>query len=220
MATNFIQEGNVIDWYNAGSAVASGAVVQVGFRGMGVALAAIGALGTGSVMIDGVFDLPLDDSDTTAIGGKAWWDGSKALNDPAAGRFFIGFFTEVRADAPNQTVGVKLAPFTAEGVRALVTPTTAAQTLAAANFLSGHCAINAPNAEAQTITLPALATVPAGALLHVLKSGANTDAVTLDGHLAETIAGATTHATMNLALDSVTLAATAAGWIVVGSAVA
>lgn len=71
MATNFVQEGNVIDWYNGtGSDVDSGALVQVGFRGMGVALGDIASTATGSVMIDGVFDLALDASDTTTIGRR------------------------------------------------------------------------------------------------------------------------------------------------------
>lgn len=223
MATNFVQEGNVIDWYNGtGSDVDSGALVQVGFRGMGVALGDIASTATGSVMIDGVFDLALDASDTTTIGAPAWWDGAKCYNDVAAGRYFIGHFTEVKSAAASQTVGVKLAPFAAEPPRFLTMAATGAQTLAAANLLSGRCHITVPNTAALTITLPALADVPRSAMLSVIKStaaGAGT-AVTLDGAGDETVDGSATLATIDAPDDNLTLAATAADWTIAESALA
>ena len=221
MANSFVQEGNVLDWYNAGSAVTSGAVVQVGFRGLGIALANIGATSTGSVMVDGVFRLPIHASDTTAIGGGAWWDGTNPRNAPAAGRRFMGYFTETRSDAAGQTAGVKLAPFAAEGARALVMAETGAQSIAASNLLSGRCGVDVPSTAALTITLPALADVPPGAQLSVTKTtavGAGTT-VTLDGADDETINGAATLAVLAVLWDSVTIAATATGWKVVASGV-
>jgi predicted RecA/RadA family phage recombinase len=223
MATNFVQEGNVIQWTNGtGSAVASGDVVQVGLRGMGVALVDIASTASGSVMIDGVFDLALDASDTTAIGGAAYWDasGEKVYNDPGAGRFFIGYFTEVKSAAASQTVGVKLAPFSAEGQRLLTMAATGAQTLAAADLLSGQCTLLVPNTAALTITLPSVASIPANSLLRVRKTTADAHAATLDGAGDETIAGGATLATIDANNDTALLQSTGAAWVIVDSAIA
>jgi predicted RecA/RadA family phage recombinase len=216
MATNFVQEGNVIDWTNkTDAAVASGELVQVGFRGMGVALAAIADDATGSVMIDGVFDFPLHASDATAIGGPAYWDGTNPRNAAAAGRFFMGHFTEIRAAASGQSVGVKLAPFSAEPGRMLTAAAAAATTLAAANFLGGDLTVLAPNTEAVALNLPSVALVPVGSKLRVRKTHASTTAVTVTPSGAETITTVLIDADNDMALFQ----STATGWLLIDSAI-
>ena len=212
MATNFVQEGNVLDWYNAGSAVSSGDVVQVGFRGMGVALTDIGALGTGSVMVDGVFEFDLDASDTAVIGGPAWWDGTKVYNDVAAGRFFLGHFSEARSAAAGQTVGVKLAKFADEPPRVVTLAATGAQSIHAANLLGAELVALIANSEALTVTLPAIAAVPVGALLRVYKTGGGAHVLTLATPGAEQVGGGATYTAIDADADMALLVSTGTAW--------
>ena len=56
MATNFVQDGNVIDYSNSGSAISSGDLVVMG-ETLGVALVDIAATtGTGAVAVTGVYN--------------------------------------------------------------------------------------------------------------------------------------------------------------------
>lgn len=80
MATNYIQDGQVIDYANAGAAIASGDVVVVGNR-IGVALVDIAATtGTGAVGFWGVFSLP-------AVNGAAFVQGETVVYDVSASEF-------------------------------------------------------------------------------------------------------------------------------------
>ncbi len=57
MAANYVQDGNVLDYTNGGSAIASGDLVVVGVK-VGVALGAIAATtGTGQVAMSGVVEV-------------------------------------------------------------------------------------------------------------------------------------------------------------------
>jgi predicted RecA/RadA family phage recombinase len=219
MATNFAAEGNVLNWYNAGSAVTSGSVVQVGYRSLGVALTAIGATATGSVMIDSVFSFAKDTADAAEVGAPAFWDGTKLYNDVGRGRWFIGHFAE-RGLAAATTAKVKLGRFADEGVRFLTLAATGNQALAAADFMTGRLDIEAPNTAAYTVTLPSVATIPVGSLLRVKKTNAAAHAVTLDGAGDETIAGNATFATIDANNDWAVFQSTGAAWVLVDSAIA
>lgn len=72
MTTKYIQPGSVIDHTPAG-AVAAGAVVVMSTL-VGVALVAIAANATGSVQIDGVFELNKLSTDVIAQGDVVYWD--------------------------------------------------------------------------------------------------------------------------------------------------
>lgn len=83
MATNFIQEGSVID-HLAGSAILSGAVVVVGSL-VGVALADIASGEVGPVQICGVFELPKVSAAVIGAGEEVIYDLSAlAFDDNAA----------------------------------------------------------------------------------------------------------------------------------------
>lgn len=71
MTTRFIQPGKVLDFTNAGTAIASGAAVVIGTR-VGVALANIANGATGSVQICGVFQMPKTSGDTMAQGALVY----------------------------------------------------------------------------------------------------------------------------------------------------
>jgi predicted RecA/RadA family phage recombinase len=71
MTTRFIQPGKVLDFTNAGTAIASGAAVVIGTR-VGVALANIANGATGSVQICGVFQMPKTAGDTIAQGAPVY----------------------------------------------------------------------------------------------------------------------------------------------------
>jgi predicted RecA/RadA family phage recombinase len=71
---NFVLEGDVINYANSGSAIASGAVVQIG-ETVGVAATDISATtGTGAVLLEGVFSLPKVGSQAWSQGDKIFWD--------------------------------------------------------------------------------------------------------------------------------------------------
>lgn len=80
MTTKYLQDGDVLTYTNAGSAITSGSVVGLKHC-VGVALADIAAsTGTGPVALEGVFLVPK----TT---GTAWANGEKLLWDVSASKF-------------------------------------------------------------------------------------------------------------------------------------
>lgn len=74
MAKKYIQPGNVID-HTAGSAISSGDAIVIGVL-LGVALADIANGDTGSVQIEGVFEMPKLSTAVIAAGDKLIWDVS------------------------------------------------------------------------------------------------------------------------------------------------
>ena len=117
MATNYIQDGAVIDWTNSGTAVSSGDVVAIGTNGdaiLGVALVDIANGATGSVQIEGVFEVPKADAAVIAIGEFVIWDSSAGNFDdnaatPATGDVSDGAFAiESKGATTSETIKVKL----------------------------------------------------------------------------------------------------------------
>lgn len=84
MAANYLQDGTVIDYANAGAAIASGDVVIVGNR-IGVALVDIAATtGTGAVSFYGVYELPAVNGAAFVQGETVLWDDSASMFDDSA----------------------------------------------------------------------------------------------------------------------------------------
>lgn len=88
MATNYVQDGCTIQ-HTAAAAISSGDVVVMG-NIMGVALVDIAIGDTGSVAIEGVFDIAKADAAVIAQGESVIWDSSASAFDdnlatPAAG---------------------------------------------------------------------------------------------------------------------------------------
>lgn len=84
MSTNYVQDGEVIEFANTGSAIAAGDVVVVGTQ-IGVALVDIAATtGVGAVAMTGVFDLPKVDAAVIAQGEEVFYDVSAAKFDDNA----------------------------------------------------------------------------------------------------------------------------------------
>lgn len=79
MTTKYVQEGKVIDYANAGSAIVSGAVVVIGTI-IGVALGPIASGATGPVQIEGVFTLPKVSGAVIGVGQTLTWDVSANSN--------------------------------------------------------------------------------------------------------------------------------------------
>lgn len=88
MATNYKQDGDIIDWTNGGSAKSSGDVVVIGSNGdalIGIALTDIAGSATGSVALEGVFEVPKVSAAVIAQGEYVIWDASAgAFDDNAA----------------------------------------------------------------------------------------------------------------------------------------
>lgn len=114
MATTFVQDGNVIDYANAGTAITSGSVVVMG-NIIGVALVDIAATtGTGAVQISGVFNVPKVSAAVIAQGASLTWDVSAGAFDDnlavaAAGDITVGAAVAFEAaGAGVTTIAVKL----------------------------------------------------------------------------------------------------------------
>lgn len=116
MATNFIQDGDVIQWTNGtAAAVASGQLITIGNL-LAVALVDIPIGATGSAAIDGVFsNIPKVPAAVFAQGEKLIWDVSAGQFDdslavPAAGDVTGGAIAWVAGVNGETTCTVKLTP--------------------------------------------------------------------------------------------------------------
>jgi|GEM_PF-3104013 len=113
---NYKGTADRLAWTAASVAIASGAVVVVrtGATGMiGIALTAIAALGTGSVAIEGEFELTKNTTSGAgvfAVGAILYWDVADAnVTTQASANIKIGICTRVSAAAAT-TGFVKLIP--------------------------------------------------------------------------------------------------------------
>jgi len=161
-------------------------------------------------------------SPADVTGLEAWWDATaeEVVNAPAAGAYFIGWFTEA-ATAAATTCLVELAPsFTTEGPRLLTAAADSETALTAADFLSGDLTVLVPNTAAVSVTLPAVASVPAGAKLRVVKTSADAEIVTIDGNAAETVGGSATYTSIDASGDTALFSSTGAAWQLIDSTIA
>ena len=201
MATNYTQEGKVIQ-YTAAADIASGAVVWVG--GVpGIALTAIANGATGSVAIEGVFAIPKHNNATPAngtafaVGDPVFWDGSKGVATAVLPR--IGYCTE-SAGGSVTTVNVKL-----DGKRDLI-PVIAGEAIDAGELVyvsgwdaKGYLEVSLADADAaapaNAAIAVAIANIDNAAIGHVgdafLLTGQDTDAADVGDavYLSDTAGG-------------------------------
>jgi predicted RecA/RadA family phage recombinase len=174
------KSGATVTYTNAGSAISSGDLVQLGYLGMGVATKDIAATtGVGEVAKEfgAVYNLAKNTSDALTQNQKVWWDASagEVINAVVSGAWFIGF-AEVAAGASDTKGRVILAPFSEEGPRNLSTAATVV--LTAADFMSGNVVLDVANTAAATITVPESTTIPEGSEITIYKSSADAEAIT------------------------------------------
>lgn len=117
MATNYVQDGKVID-HTAGSAISSGDVVVMGAANnvtVGIAMDDIANGAVGPVAIEGVFTIAKLSTAVIAQGETVMWDASGSNVDdnaatPASGDV-LGFgIATAAAGNGTTTVNVKLLP--------------------------------------------------------------------------------------------------------------
>lgn len=107
MAKNYVQEGDVLDFTNAGAAVASGAVVAMGKR-IGIALADIPTGGTGSVSVTGVWTVPKAPVDDIQQGEALYWDPANNRLTEVAGTLSVAGYAAAPAAAGDAIVRIKI----------------------------------------------------------------------------------------------------------------
>jgi len=115
MATNYVQEGNTIQ-YTAGADISSGDVVVIGSNGdaiIGVALVDIANGSTGSVAIEGVFTVAKVSAAVIAQGEYVVWDASASAFDdnaatPASGDVVDGAIAWEAAGNGVTSIAIKL----------------------------------------------------------------------------------------------------------------
>lgn len=107
---NKIQDGHVMEYQNAGSAISSGDVVIIGDR-CGVALTDIAATtGKGSVELTGVYQFDKDGDEAFDQGDFLYWDASDStITKTAAGNTPIGIAFDDAAEAATSAT-VQLCP--------------------------------------------------------------------------------------------------------------
>ena len=108
MATNFVQNGDYLD-FTAGAAVASGELVQLGSL-FGVAQGAVANGGTGTLSMKGVYTLAKENSagSATTVGGPVYFIAGEVSGDSdTSARPLCGHALEVAADGAT-TVKVRL----------------------------------------------------------------------------------------------------------------
>lgn len=203
----------------AATTYASGEVIQLEDGRAGV-VAGLQAIASGDAMclyLAGIFALAAASGVTFAKGEAVYWDASAntAINTAniGAGDFFVGF-AEVAKVSGQLVVQTDINP---------VNKPRQAKTVAAAVTLGVSDLDSTIFADTQagafTITLPPVASC-LGRRLTFIRAGTGTNAVTLDADASETIDGATTHATMDAARDTLTIEAAAAGWFLICSRIA
>lgn len=123
MARNRVQDGQVIQWTNGGTAVVSGDAVVIGAL-VGVALVDIANGESGSVAIGQVYNLPKVDAAVIAQGESVLYDVSAAEVDdnaatPASGDL-LGW--GVAFEGKGVTVGENIAVLLTPNASTVVTP--------------------------------------------------------------------------------------------------
>ncbi len=115
MASNYVVEGRVITWTNAGTAVTAGSIVRIG-HALGVALVSIANGASGSVALEGVFSgIPKVSGAVFTQGEKLIWDASAAAFDdslatPATGDVTGAAIAWVAGANGETTCTIKLTP--------------------------------------------------------------------------------------------------------------
>lgn len=99
MTSKYVQEGGVINYVNAGAAIAKGAIVEIKHM-LGVALTDIAATtGVGAVGIEGCFTVP-------KVSGAVWVQGEKLIWDTSAGAFDDSAATPATGDITGAAIAM------------------------------------------------------------------------------------------------------------------
>ena len=112
MATNYVQEGKVME-FTAGSALSSGDVVVIGGL-IGVVVADVANGAQGQAAVEGVFNLPKVDAAVIAAGEQVIYDVSAGEIDdssatPASGDIVkAGIAFEAKGATTGETIAVKI----------------------------------------------------------------------------------------------------------------
>jgi len=104
---NYVQPGDVLDYTNAGAALAAGAGVLIGVR-LGVAMGDIATGATGSIRVKGVVNLPKNTTDVMAQGAALYWDNTnKRLTTTTTSNTLAGYAADPAANG-DATVNIAL----------------------------------------------------------------------------------------------------------------
>lgn len=214
MTNRYRESGNQVT-INPGQAYTKGLVYMLG-NIPAVALKTYASTDTEAVFLtEGVFDLPLNASDSAAIGAPAYWDASagEVIDTPAADEPIIGRFWETTTDS---IAAVKLGPATSRFVFAV----SAALDLGAFNQEADIVVKVDTSGGAVEVDLPSAANM-LGRTVTVYRDGTGTNAITIDQDGTETINGsATALATLDAQHDVVVLVSDGTNWIIQSSNIA
>jgi predicted RecA/RadA family phage recombinase len=118
MAQNFIQDGDVLEIVNGGTAITSGSPVVIGSI-VGIALGDIAANGPGRVQVCGVFEVAKTTPLVIAQGDKVYWSTSTSKVTKTATDAYMGI-AFAAAGSTDATVQVSLSEVGADTGKAAV----------------------------------------------------------------------------------------------------
>ena len=110
MATNYIQEGDVLT-LTPGAAVVAGVGYQFGTGLFGIAINDVASGAAGAFAIEGVWEIAKTSALAIAVGDRVFWDATnKVVNKTSTAQQCVGIAVEAAAN-PSATVKVKLGHF-------------------------------------------------------------------------------------------------------------
>jgi len=107
MAKNYVGEGEVLDFTNAGAAIAAGSVVAMGKR-IGIALTDIPTNSVGAVAVTGVYTIAKLATDDVSQGELLYWDAANNRLTETPGALNLAGFAAAPAGAGVATVRIKI----------------------------------------------------------------------------------------------------------------
>lgn len=106
-ATQFIQDGKILDYTNSGSSAIGYLDIIPGTDKIFIAAEGIAVGALGSMYAEGVFELPAKAADVFTLGQKVYYSTTDGITSTATGNVYAGFTTEAKA-ASDTTVNVKI----------------------------------------------------------------------------------------------------------------
>lgn len=106
-ATQFVQNGKVLDYTNSGSSAIGYLDIIPGTDKIFVAAEAIAIGATGGMYSEGVFELPAKAADVFTIGQKLYYSATDGITSTATSNVLAGYAVEAKA-ATVATVKLKI----------------------------------------------------------------------------------------------------------------
>lgn len=107
-ATQFVQDGKVLDYTNSGSSAIDYLEIVPGTDKIFVAAEKIAASATGGVFAEGVFELPAKAADAFTVGQKVYYSTTDGITSTATSNVPAGFAIKAKTATTDTTALIKI----------------------------------------------------------------------------------------------------------------